>query len=698
MAASLALGIDIGGTFTDIVAFDSESGCVVKTKVLTTPGDPAQGVIRGLRKLLSENGLAAGSFARTVHATTLFSNALIERKGAPTGLITTEGFRDALEIGRERKYELYDVFIAKPAPLVPRNLRLEVPERIGADGEVLLPLDEAALDARVEELLAAGVTSIAIVFLHAYANPVHEDRALAAIAERHPGLFLSASHDVSPEIREYERCSTTVANAYVKPLAASYLDRLVEETAGLGISAPFFMMLSNGGLTHLDEAKRTPVRLLESGPAAGALVAARFGRLAGEENVLAFDMGGTTAKLALVEDGEPHVTYAFEAAREKRFMEGSGLPIGISTIELIEIGAGGGSIARLDRMGLLKVGPDSAGSEPGPACYGRGGTAPTVTDADLVLGYLDPGAFAGGAMTIDCDAAMAALRPLARDLGMDVIEVAAGIHDVVNESMASAARIHVAERGKDPRRFTLLATGGAGPVHAYGVARKLGLRRIVVPRAAGVASALGLLVAPARVDRVATVARRFAEIDWPRLEAAYRALEAEAARVIAETGLDPVEAEVVRLADMRFAGQGFELVVELPAGPYDEAAAPALARAFATSYRAAFARTPPEVEPEIVNIRVSVRASIPGVSALAQAPAAVSREKPRHRRKIYFREAGGFVEAWVCSRASLAPGARVRGPAVVEESESTLVVGPGGVVTVDAAGNLVVDLREERPS
>ncbi|MBG06218.1 MAG: hydantoinase, partial [Rhodospirillaceae bacterium] len=438
MAGTYSLGIDIGGTFTDIVAYDQATGQIVKAKELTTPDDPSRGVITGIRNLLGADDVGAEDFSRMVHATTLFTNAIITREGAKTGMLTTAGFRDAVEIGRERKFELYDVFISKPEPLVPRNLRAEVPERMGPDGEVLTPIDLDALRREVDGLVAQGVESLAVVFLHCYANAAHEDAAIEAIAAAHPNLFISASHDVSPEIREYERGSTTSANAYVKPLAQRYLDNLVAEAGNLGVKAPFFMMLSNGGLTHIEEAKSRPVLLLESGPAAGALVAAHFGGAAGEKNILAFDMGGTTAKLAMVEDGRPHVSYSFEAAREKRFVVGSGLPMNISTIELIEIGAGGGSIAHVDAMGLLKVGPRSAGSEPGPVCYGRGGTEPTVTDADLLLGYLNPGFFAGGSMQIDRDAASTAMAPLASALGLSVSEVAWGIHDVVNENMASA--------------------------------------------------------------------------------------------------------------------------------------------------------------------------------------------------------------------------------------------------------------------
>jgi N-methylhydantoinase A len=438
-APNHSLGIDIGGTFTDLVLYDETQGSYHSHKELTTPHDPTEGVIAGLRHLFDRARLPLAVVKRVVHATTLFANALIERKGAPTGLITTEGFRDLLEIARERKYELYDIFIELPAPLVRRSLRLEVPERVAPDGSVETPLDCDVLVRQAQALIERGVQSIAVVFLHAYANPAHERRAGDELEKRFPGIFVSISSDVAPQIREYERASTTVANAYIKPLASRYVGELGAKLKALGIGADLFLMLSNGGLTNTGEARRNPIHMLESGPAAGALVSAYFGMRSASRHVLAFDMGGTTAKLSVIEDGQPLVVYSFEAGRERRFIEGSGLPINISTVELIEVGAGGGSIAHVDELGLLKVGPHSAGSVPGPACYQRGGERPTVTDANLALGYLDPAAFAGGTMRISTDAAMVALERLARAIELDPIETAWGVHNLVNETMASAA-------------------------------------------------------------------------------------------------------------------------------------------------------------------------------------------------------------------------------------------------------------------
>ena len=695
----LSLGIDIGGTFTDIVVYDHDTGRPLNRKVLTTHDDPSQGVMTGIARLLDEDGIDPGGVGRMVHATTLFTNALIERTGAVTGLITTEGFRDTLEIGRERKYELYDIAIARPPPLVPRHLRLEVPERTRVTGEVHRSLDIGAVDAAVEQLIRDGVRSVAIVFLHSYINSAHEIAALAAIEDKHPGLAVTTSHQVAPEIREYERTSTTVVNAYIKPLAGGYLDALADRLGGKGLGAPLLVMLSNGGLTNVAEAKRSPVQLLESGPAAGALAAAQFGRAEGGDNVLAFDMGGTTAKLCIVDDGEPLVAYGFEAARQKRFIEGSGLPVRISAIELIEVGAGGGSIAHIDDIGLLKVGPESAGSQPGPASYGFGGTQPTVTDADFLLGFLNPRFFAGGTMAIDLDAGRSAMEPLAAQTGLTVAEVAWGIHDVVNENMASAARVHIAERGRDPRRYTLLATGGAGPVHAYYVAKKLGLGRVVCPKAAGVASALGLLLAPARVDRVATVAVAMDSIDWDAFEAAYTSLEESAKLIIGETGLAPESATVRRLADIRYVGQAFEVVVELPPGPYAAGSLDALVEAFERSYVEKFTCTPPSVPVEIINIRVSVSAKVSADGLSLGGNADGGADPLKGRRPVYFPEFGDFHDTPVYDRYALRPGVAVEGPAVIEERESTLVVGPGGAFRVATSGNVVVTVggqKEER--
>jgi N-methylhydantoinase A len=690
--ATYSLGIDIGGTFTDIVVYDHGSGRRFSRKELTTHDDPARGVMSGIRRIVADDGVAAGEIGRVVHATTLFTNALIERKGAVTGLITTEGFADTLEIGRERKFDLYDINIAKPEALVPRHLRLEVPERLRHDGRVATPLDLAALEQALTRLLAEGAESVAVVFLHSYADPAHERLAASRIEALAPELAVSASAEVAPELREYERTSTTAVNAYIKPLARRYLDALAGQIAGDGIPAAFQVMLSNGGLSGVEEGKRAPVQLLESGPAAGALAAAFLGAADGGDNLLAFDMGGTTAKLSVIDGGRPLVAYGFEAARQRRFVEGSGLPVRISTIELIEIGAGGGSIARIDEIGLMKVGPESAGSLPGPAAYGLGGALPTVTDADFLLGYLNPEFFAGGSMAIDMAACRAAFAPLVEATCLGLEAAAWGLHDIVNENMASAARVHIAERGRDPRRYTLFATGGAGPVHAYYVARKLGIGRLICPAAAGVASALGLLLAPARADRMATLARPLDKVDWPALEAAYLAIEAEARQVIAATGLAPESARVERQADMRFVGQAFEIVVPLPAGPYDAGARQGFLDAFERSYVEKFTRTPPSVPVEIVNIRSSVSAEVPDAGLGRTAAGRGGSDAFKGTRPVYFPEFGAAQPTPVYDRYALRPGIGYEGPAVVEEAESTLVIGPGASFEVSDHNNVIVTL------
>jgi len=685
--STLSLGIDIGGTFTDIVVFDPVTGRADIWKESTTPDDPARGVMAGTRRVLETHGIAPGRIGRVVHATTLFTNALIERKGARTGLLTTAGFRDTLEIGRERKYELYDIFIRMPDPIVPRPWRREVTERLAADGSVVTPLDIDAVLRETEALAAQGVTSLGIVFLHSYANDTHERAAAAAIARRFPQLSLSLSSDIAPEIREYPRASTTVANAYVRPLAESYLERLEQELKAAGIPGGLYLMLSNGGLTHVAEAKRAPVQLLESGPAAGALAGAWFGRHAGLDRVLAFDMGGTTAKLALVDDGQPLVAWGFEAAREKRFLRGSGLPIQIATVELIEIGAGGGSIARRSELGTLQVGPESSGAQPGPACYARGGTEPTVTDADLSLGYLNADFFLGGAMTIDKQAATRALDGLAGRLRVDGTRAAFGIHDVVNENMVGAARVAIAERGRVPREYALMATGGAAPVHAWHVARKLGVTRVVCPPGAGAGSTIGMLMAPARADRVASLNVALDRADWAQIGALYDRLEREALALVDGTGADLGRRDIQRLADMRYIGQGSEITVALPA-TVDAASA---RTAFEAAYRVLFGRTPPGAAIQFVALRLALTAPVPGAEALLRLPSRPAGAARKGTRSVYFPDAGGAVETPVFDRYALSPGFSTAGPAVFEENESTFIVGPGATIRMLDDGSILAE-------
>jgi len=689
MSAPLSLGIDIGGTFTDVVIHDPRDGRAVIWKESTTPDDPSRGALVGTRRVLEKAGARPGQIGRVVHATTLFTNALIERKGARTGLLTTAGFRDVLEIARERKYELYDLFIEMPKPLVPRAWRREAVERLAADGSVEKKLDVEAALAEVAQLVEQGVESLAICFLHSYANPAHERAIGAAVAERFQDLSISLSSDVSPEIREYLRASTTVANAYIRPLAEVYLERLENALRGEGIPGGLFLMLSNGGLTHVSEAKRVPVQLLESGPAAGALAGAWFGRNAGLERVLAFDMGGTTAKLALVDDGEPLVAYGFEAAREKRFLRGSGLPMQIATVELIEIGAGGGSIAHKSELGTLNVGPESSGAQPGPACYGRGGTNATVTDADLTLGYLNADFFLGGAMKIDKAATDRAFDTLAASLKVEPGRAAFGVHDVVNENMAGAARVAIAERGRVPSEYALLATGGAGPVHAWHVARKLGVTRVVCPPGAGAGSTIGMLMAPARVDRVQSFTDALAGADMASVEKVFAALEKESLDVLRLTGADVEGRTVKRLADMRYIGQGSEITVTLPS-PLGEAD---VRTAYEAAYKALFARVPPGAAIQFVALRLSVTAPMPGTGGKLVLTRHASATGQKGTRPVFFPDEGKTVETRVWDRYALKAGVTIEGPAVFEEDESTFIVGPNATARLLADGSILAEAK-----
>ncbi|WP_372921611.1 hydantoinase/oxoprolinase family protein [Roseovarius sp.] len=691
-----ALGIDIGGTFTDIV-LRSDRPESFSHKELTTTENPSEGVIAGVRRLIETHDIRPGQISRTVHATTLFTNALIERAGAPTGLITTEGFRDTLEIGRERKYDLYDVKMRRPEQLIPREYRREVAQRMDERGQILTPLDEDAVRREVSELAKAGISSVAIVFLHAYANPEHERRAAEIVAETIPEMQVTTSHEIASEIREYERTSTTAINAYIKPLAARYLDDIRARFSELGIGGPFHLMLSNGGLGTVDDAKRAPVKLLESGPAAGALSAAHTGMADSLSEIVAFDMGGTTAKLCLIEGSEPSVAFSFEAARADRFAEGSGLPVLIPTVDLIEIGAGGGSIARRDELGLMKVGPRSAGSLPGPAAYGLGGTKATVTDADFSLGFLDPDNFAAGTVPIDMAACKDALRALGEETALTPEAVSFGIYDIVNEAMAGAARVHFAERGVDPRRFTLIATGGAGPVHAFAVAQKLGLRSLLCPPSAGVASAMGLLVAPARADRALTVGIRTDIDPLDDLEATFQRLERETRAVIEETGLTERGVEIRRYADGRFVGQGFSMTVRLSGHLINVAdldgSRKLLIDAFRDAYADKFAHAPPDMPIEFINIRVSAIAA--GEAAFSQQDDTQgSATEPKGTRRLALGSAGAPVEAFVYDRAALVPGMSFEGPAVIEDAGSTFLIGLGGHGRVTPSGSILVDLGE----
>ncbi len=689
-ALGARIGVDVGGTFTDLVLHDAAKNITRTGKLLTTPDDPSRAITEGVARILREAGLTPADVHSIVHGTTLVTNTVIERTGARVGLLTTAGFRDSLEIGREIRYDLYDLFLEPPPTLVPRHLRREVPERMAFDGEELLPLDEAALLREAAELVAEGVEAMAISFLHSYRNPAHERRAGEVLRAAHPAMPLTLSSAVAPEIREYERTSTACANAYVQPRMQRYLTKLEADLRATGFTGALYVMLSAGGIASLREAKEFPIRLIESGPAAGAMAAAFIARLAGLDAVVSYDMGGTTAKMCLVENGAPDHKYDFEAGRVRRFAKGSGLPLKVSVVDMIEIGAGGGSIARVDPgSGLMKVGPRSAGAVPGPVCYGRGGTEPTVTDADLLLGRLDPAHFLGGEMALDQGLVQRAVEQgVAAALGLGVAETALGISRIVDETMAAATRMHLAEKGRDPRRYTLIAFGGAGPVHACNLARLLKMKRVVVPLGAGVASALGFLVAPPATDAVRSLVGRLERLDYAAINALYAEMRAECEALLLEAGAARGAILYTPVAEMRHVGQGFEIPVPLPALELGPQHLSTLRHNFFHAYRARFSRVVEEAPIEALTWRLSAAAPAVHISLRREPSGAPA---SRGHRAVRF-EGHGEVQAAILDRYALAPGQAFVGPALVEERESTCVVPPGAACHIDENLNLVIEL------
>jgi N-methylhydantoinase A len=689
------VGIDIGGTFTDMLLVGDDGNAVIG-KTLTTPGDPSLAVEEAMRPALENGAVKSGDRGTLIHGTTLVTNALIERKGALTALLTTAGFRDAVEIGREHRYELYDLNLDLPKPLVPRHLRFDVPERVAADGAVLEKLDENFVRRLVGELRSKGVKAIGVCYLNSFRNPAHEKRTAEIIAEVAPEIRVSLSSEVVAEIREFQRTSTTLANVYVQERVADYLGQLQSRLDKIGFSGSFFVMLSSGGIATRDTASRFPVRLLESGPAAGALAAAQAGILSGHRDLLSFDMGGTTAKLCVIEDGQPLKTHEFEVDRVYRFRKGSGLPVRIPVIDMIEIGAGGGSIARVDSLGLLKVGPESSGADPGPVCYGQGGTEPTVTDADLVLGYLDPDYFLGGKMQLDVDGARKALDRLGEKLRMSAEQVAWGIYQIVNENMANAARAHLGERGKDPRRLPMYAFGGAGPVHGYRVAEILRLPALISPFGAGVGSTFGLLSAPLAFDFVRSAYSRLDELDWKFANGLLSVMAEEGRKVLESSGLSAREIVYRRTADMRYVGQGHEVSVALPDGELSAQHLPRIEASFEETYRALYGRKGPDVPLEVINWRVMASGPKPEWQLKLTRDGAERSEPRKGSRLAYFPEREGFVETMIYDRYALKPGMELAGPAIIEERESTLIIGGRGHARVDDAMNVIVELRDEK--
>ncbi|HET7887118.1 MAG TPA: hydantoinase/oxoprolinase family protein [Bradyrhizobium sp.] len=688
--AEMRLAVDIGGTFTDIVL--DVGGDRRTRKVLTTPARPEQAVLDGMRLILSDTGAHFRDIDVFIHGTTLATNAIIERRGARTALIATEGFRDVLDIGTESRYDQYDLTIDKPKPLVSRALRFTVPERVDAHGGIRLPLDEAALRALVPKLRAQNVQSIAIAFLHAYANPEHERRAASIIREEMRDVWVTLSSAVCPEIREYERTSTAVANAYVQPLIDGYLGRMAEALRAEQFRGAIYLVTSGGGVTSIDTARRFPVRLLESGPAGGAIFAGQIAASVGESKVLSFDMGGTTAKICLIEKYQPETSRVFEVDRAARFLKGSGLPVRIPVIEMVEIGAGGGSIARVDALKRVAVGPESASSEPGPACYGRGGEHPTVTDADVALGMIDPVAFAGGTIELRPElSSHALLRDIGEPLGLSAETAAYAVHEIVCENMASAARVHAVERGAVVGQHTLIAFGGAAPLHAARVAERIGVSKVIVPSNAGVGSAVGFLAAPIAYELVRS---RHVRLDDFDSEAVSDLLDETAteARSLVESGAGRAAVHERRTAFMRYVGQGHEIMVELPNRRLTEADLDGLRKAFEKDYAALFERPIPGAAIEILSWSVLATTEPHNPTRIA----AVTRKaagKPTGSRSFFDGRVGKAVEIPLYRREQLSPGETIAGPAVIAEDETSTFVSTSFEAYIDSAGSIVMERK-----
>ena len=681
------LAVDIGGTFTDLVLLDAASGTVAVDKVLTTPSNPLDGVRQGVTQLLAATGVRPADItAPIVHATTLITNALIEGKAGRAALVTTAGFGDTLLIRDEHRYDMYDLQIEFPAPPIPRHLTFEITERVAANGTLLIDPSDDDLARLTATIVAADVEAVGICLLNSYVNGANE-RRIAHYLRAGLAVPVCISSEVSPQIREYPRMVTTACNAATMPVIGPYLDELQKWLSSEGFGGAVLMMLSNGGVVSADDAARTPIRLVESGPAAGALAGSWFAKRLGEDRLLCFDMGGTTAKACLIEHGEPDLTNTFEVARVYRFKKGSGFPVSVPSVDLVEIGAGGGSLSRTDQFGLLKVGPESAGAEPGPASYGRGGIDPAVTDADVVLGLLDPDGFLGGDMPLDAAAAHAAVGRVGAVLGLDEMQTAAGIYEIVNQNMAAAARMHAVEQGIDLRGVSVLAFGGAGPVHACGVAELLESDRVIFPVNASVLSAFGTLVSPVRIDLARSMPRRLDAVDATERDALLDELRAEGRRVLAAAG---ASGDAVRFRyglDARYTGQGNEVTVWVGEGDEWPADDSTVTTAFEDAYRQIFGMTIPDVSVELVTWRLAVTADTEAVEP--HLVAAGTGAEPKGRRPVVFGRDRVALDTPVYSRAALAAGSRFDGPAIIEERETTAVVRPGWSVEVAADGTII---------
>jgi N-methylhydantoinase A len=685
---SVRIAIDIGGTFTDATLIDEETGAVSIAKVLSTPSDPSEGFMQAVDRALREGGVEASQVQFVVHATTVATNSIIEGKIARSGFVTTDGFRDLLEIARQVRPTLYDTQFEKPPPLVSRDRAVVVRERLGPAGEVVTPLDDDSVREAAAILRREEVESVAVCLLHAYVNPEHENRVGAMLAEELPGIPISLSSDVAPEFREYLRASTTVINAVIRPVVERYLARIETRLSAAGIHAKLLVMQSSGGVFGSDAAARRPVYMVESGPAAGVIASAYLGETLGRRDILSFDMGGTTAKVGLIQDGRPSVTKDYNVGGHAGAgiggMSLSGYPVRTPVVDLVEIGAGGGSIAWVDSGGLLRVGPQSAGADPGPVCYRRGGTVPTVTDANVVLGRLNPGYFLGGEMGLDVDGARAAIEErCAKPLGLSTTEAAYGIVEIANAAMVNALHLISVQRGYDPRDFVLIGFGGAGPVHANAIARDAEMPTLLIPRSPGIFSATGLLTTDLKRDAAVTVMRRLAEVDVADLDAQFAHLENAGREELEAEGLAADRVEFFRQLDLRYLGQSFELTI--PAG--DDAS-----DRFHAEHERTYGFAAPAEPVELVALRLSSVGRIAKPPSRRLAPGADP--APKERREVYFAEAGGYVDCPIYDRYALPGGARLGGPAIVEEFDSTTVVHPGYHVSVDETGNLVLEKEQ----
>ncbi len=687
------LGCDIGGTFTDFVLLNDKTGEIHINKCLTTPADPSDAVEQGIREMERTIPGFVDKLDEVIHGTTLVINSIIERKGAITGLITTKGFRDVLELGREIRYAPYDIFAEFPRPLVPRRFRLEVDERIRSDGTVLKPLAPDEAKEVVAQLVGMGVDSIAVCLVNSFENPAHELMIKDIIGEQAPEVSVSISYEVLPQIREYERTSTTVTNAYVKPLTGRYLTKLSKRLESIGSTGKLFIMLSSGGITSVETAAEFPVRIIESGPTAAVISGQHYGRLFGIPEMFCFDMGGTTAKSCLIQRGVAGVVPTFEVGRVQRFMKGSGLSIQVPVVDLMEIGAGGGSIAKISKMGTLQVGPESSGADPGPICYGRGGTEPGVTDADLLLGYLDENYFLGGEMKLNREAALRGIEDkIVKPLGVPFIQAVWGIHDLINETMAAAAKTHIAEKGGNPKVVTVAAFGGAGPVHAYGLAKKLGAPRIIVPPNAGVGSALGFFTAPRAFDLVRSHKVGLDVADFNQIEEIFKEMESEGTKTLMKSGTEE-EITFERSVDVRFVGQGSETNIPIPKRTFTEVNKEVVRSRFDDIYKKLYGRTYPDSPVEFINFKV--RASLPErLLRLPKIEKTVDsiEDAVKGNRQAYSGIAGDYIPYTVYDRYKLFHGAEFQGPAIIEERESTVVVGEDTSISVDEFGFLWIDL------